>query len=117
MKHIIAIFIMAIYLSSCTTHITDLSMISNKNINLNRVNIDTLSQKKNVEGEDSKFVFLFIPFGQPTLKGALNDALEKGQGDLMVDASVYVTSWWFLIGETGIKIKGDVVNTKGVVNK
>ena len=32
----------------------------------------------------------------------------------MVDASVYMTSWWFLIGESGIKIKGDVVNTRGV---
>lgn len=117
MKHIIAMFLTVIYLSGCTTHITDLSMISNKNINLNKVNIDTLPQKKSIEGEDTKFMFLFIPFGQPTLKEALNDALEKGQGDLMVDASVYVTSWWFLIGETGIKIKGDVVNTKGEANK
>lgn len=30
----------------------------------------------------------------------------------MVDASVYVTNWWFLIGQTGIEIKGDVVKTR-----
>lgn len=62
--------------------------------------------------EMSSLVFLFIPFGQPTLKEALNDALEKGGGDLMINASVYVRQWWFLIGRSGIRIKGDVVNTK-----
>ena len=62
--------------------------------------------------DDVAFIFLF-PLGQPKLKEALNNALEKGQGDLMVNASVYVTGWWFLIGEVGIKIKGDVVNTRG----
>ncbi len=31
----------------------------------------------------------------------------------MVNASVYHTGWWLGIGEVGIKIKGDVINTKG----
>ena len=113
MKRILMLVISVLYMSGCTTHLTDLSMISNKNVSLNKVDIDKLPQKKNVEGEDLKFVFLFIPFGQPTLKGALNDALEKGHGDLMIDASVSTTGWWFLVGQTGLKIKGDVVNTKG----
>lgn len=113
MKRILMLVISVLYMCGCTTHLTDLSMISNKNVNLNKVDIDKLPQKKNVEGEDLKFVFLFIPFGQPTLKGALNDALEKGKGDLMIDASVSTTGWWFLVGQTGLKIKGDVVNTKG----
>jgi len=112
MKKILILTIL-LFMSGCSTHITDLSMISNKNINLNKVDIDKLPTKKHIEGEDSKFVFLFIPFGAPTLKEALNDALEKGDGDLMVDASVYNTGWWFGIGEVGIKIKGNVVNTKG----
>lgn len=113
MKRILIIFIAVLYVGACSTHLTDLSMISNKNVALDKVDIDKLPQKKNVEGEDTKFVFLFIPFGQPTLKGALNDALEKGNGDLMVDPSVSTTGWWFLIGQSGLKIKGDVVNTRG----
>lgn len=108
----IFIILMMLHLGGCTTHMTDLSMISNKNISLDKVDIDKLPQEKHIEGEDSKFIFLF-PLGQPKLKEALNNALEKGQGDLMVNASVYVTGWWFLIGEMGIKIKGDVVNTRG----
>ena len=92
MKRVIMLLISVLYISGCSTH--------------------KLPQSKNVIGKDKKFVFLFIPFGQPTIKGALNDALQKGNGDLMVDASVYVTNWWFLIGQTGIEIKGDVVKTR-----
>lgn len=113
MKRIFSILAIALCMGGCTVHITDLSMISNKNINLDNVDVDRLPQKKQIEGEDRKFMFLFIPFGQPTLKEALNDALQKGGGDLMVDASVYYTYWWLGVGELGIKIKGDVVNTRG----
>ena len=113
MKKTFSILTILLFMCGCSTHITDLSMISNKNINLNKVDIDRLPTKKHIEGKDRKFVFLFIPFGVPTLKEALNDALEKGEGDLMVDASVYKTGWWFGFGEIGIKIKGNVVNTKG----
>jgi len=103
----------AVFLTGCSTHLTDLSMISNKNVDLDKINIDKAPQRKLVEGEDRKFIFLFIPFGQPQIKEALNKALEKGQGDLMVDASLYHEGWWFLVGETSIKIKGTVVDTRG----
>ena len=103
-----------ICLSSCTTHLTDLSVISNKNIALDNIDIDRSPQRKLVVGEDKKFIFLFIPLGQPKIREAVNDALKKGNGDLIVDASLYVKYWWFLVGQTSIEIKGTVVNTKGV---
>ena len=112
MKRFFILIAVLACLGGCTTHISDLSVISNKNIDTGQIDLDAISQKKHVEGQDDKFVFLFIPFGQPTLKEALNDALEKGGGDLMINASVYVRQWWFLIGRSGIRIKGDVVNTK-----
>jgi hypothetical protein len=92
-------------------------MISNKNVSLEEVNIDQLTKAEQVVGEDNVFVFLFIPFGAVRLQNAVNQALEKGRGDLMVDASVYSTGWWFLVGEVGIKIKGTVVNTKEEKNE
>lgn len=113
MKRVLVMMAVVACLGGCTTHISDLSVISNKNIDLERLDLDVLPQKKRVEGRDDKFVFLAVPFGQPTLKEAVNDALEKGGGDLMVNASIYVRQWWFLIGQIGISIKGDVVNTKG----
>ena len=106
--------LMLIFLSSCTTHLTDLSIISNKNINLEKIDIDRAPQRKLVEGEDSKFILLFFPLGQPKIKEAVNDALQKGNGDLIVDASLYLKSWWFIIGQTTIQIKGTVVDTRGV---
>jgi len=101
------------FLVGCTTHITDISVVSNKQVELRRVNINRASQHKNVVGQDTKFVFLFIPLGTPTIQQALNDALEKGNGDLMIDASLYYKGWWFLVGQNTIEIKGTVVNTRG----
>lgn len=106
------VVLLASFLSACSTHLTDLSVISNKNVNLDNINIDQKPHIKNVTGSDSKFVFLFIPFGTPQIKTALNDALRKADGDVMVDASVYNKSWWFLIGVNTIEINGTVVKTR-----
>lgn len=113
MKRVIIITFTILCLSGCTTHLTDVSIISNKNISLDKLDIDRCPQRKLVEGEDSKFVFLFIPLGQPKIKEAVNDALQKGNGDLIVDASLYKKYWWFLIGQQSIQIKGTVVKTRG----
>ena len=56
MKKISKILLFVLALSGCTTHLTDLSMISNKNINLEKIDIDRAPQRKLVEGEDSKFI-------------------------------------------------------------
>lgn len=90
-------------------------MISNRNIDFNKVNIEALPRTKNIEGTARKPLFLFIPIGQPTLGAALDNALEKANGDLMVNATVsstYSSNWLTLFGEMEIKIKGDVINTK-----
>lgn len=100
--------------ASCAIRQADLTMISTKNVALDKVDIDSLPQKKNIEGEDSNFWFLFIPFGFPQLEDAVDEALNKGNGDLMTDAVIYTKHWWFLIGQDTIKVKGTVVNTRAV---
>ena len=112
MKKILTL-IALLFLSGCTAHLVDLSMISNKNINLEKLDIDRAPQRKMIEGEDSAFIFLFIPFGRPKIQEAVNDALQKGNGDLIIDASLYAKQWWFLVGQTSIVIKGTVVDTRG----
>lgn len=114
MKKIFLIPFIISLLCACSTHLADLTMVSNKNITLKKVNLDRAPQKHNVIGESSKFVFLFIPFGAPTLKEAVDDALQKGNGDLITDASVYSKGWWFLVGQVGLEVRGTVVDTKGV---
>lgn len=112
MKKLLSILALSLFLSACTTRIASMTMISDRNIRTKDVKVSDLPKTKNVVGKSSKFVFLFIPFGIPTLKEALDDALTKADGDLMVDASLYATFWWFLIGQTGLEIRGSVVNTQ-----
>ncbi len=117
MKKILLSALALLSLSSCTTHLTDLTIISNKNIELEKINIDRAPQRKNVVGSDSKFVLFFIPLGVPKLREAVNDTLAKGNGDTIIDASVYVKEWWFIFGQLSIEVRGTVVNTKGAAKQ
>lgn len=117
MKHL-SIFLcccfLGVVLSGCSVRLGDLSAITTKSINLDKVDIDALPQVKGVRGKDTKFIFVFIPFGIPHLEDAIDDALEKGGGDLMTDAVIHRRYWWFLIGQDSFEVKGNVVNTRGV---
>ncbi len=103
----------ALVVSGCMTRIGDMTMVSTRNVSLDRMDIDKLPQTRNVVGEDSRFIFLFIPFGVPHLKDAVDDALNKGKGDLMTDVAIYQGGWWFLVGEMKMRVKGTVVKTRG----
>lgn len=102
-----------ITICGCSTRLGDMSIISSRTVNLDNVNLDSLPQTRNVEGEDRRFIFLFIPFGSPQLENAIDDALEKGGGDLMMDAVISSEVWWFLIGQSALIVKGTVVDTRG----
>jgi hypothetical protein len=85
-----------------------------KNVSLKGIDLNKLEGRR-VEGKDANFVFIFIPFGMPHLEDAVDSALEKGRGDLMLDAVIYTSSWWFIVGQDIIKVKGTVVNTSGAI--
>jgi len=112
MKKILIMFLSLFVLSACTTRIAGVTMLSDRNINTKGINVSKLPKTKNVIGKSVKFNLFGIPFGMPTIKEALDDALTKADGDLMLDASLYSTGWWFLVGQTGLEIRGTVVNTK-----
>jgi hypothetical protein len=60
---------------------------------------------------------LWIPTNTrpPTLQDAIDQALQRGGGNLLVDAEV--ERWWvfvpFLYGQEGWRVRGDVVRTAG----
>lgn len=91
-----------------------LSVASTHIANLDGVNLNKAPTTHHVTGADKSFIFLFIPFGTPDLEDAFDDALAKGKGDVMTDITVHRTSWWFLVGQTGWKVTGDVVQTRGL---
>jgi len=96
----------------CSTRMADLTVVSNRSVNLDAVDFDSLPVERRVEGRSSSFVLLFIPLGAPSFEEAIDDALERGQGDLMTDVTIHSTSWWFLVGQNGIRVQGDVRNTR-----
>ena len=102
----------ALFLSGCAVRLGDMSVLSTRNVSLDRVDLDSRPQVKGVVGEDSKFMLLFIPLGIPHLEDAVDDALDKGQGDVMVDAVIHSTGWWFIIGQNSLRVKGTVVKTR-----
>ena len=99
----------------CSVRLADLSMISTKGVTLDKVDIDRLPQKRSVVGKDRYFIFLFfpIPFKQLRLETAVDDALEKGNGDMLIDCVITHKFWYFLIGQQTLEVKGTVVNTRG----
>jgi|LGVE01.1.fsa_nt_gb hypothetical protein len=102
-----------IFICGCATRLADLTIASTRNVALDEVDLDSLPQTQGVVGEDSSFVFLFIPFGFPHLEDAIDDALDKAGGDVMLDAIIYSKSWWFLVGQNKLEVKGTVVKTRG----
>lgn len=103
-RSIIAGSIMAIFVfcAGCTTiRVGDFTAISTKNIYAKGVDITKLPQQR-VEGEDIRFLGIGA-----NIKDAVDCALEKSQGNLMIDAALYVYSAPFV---SGYKVRGTVVN-------
>ncbi len=108
-----AMVVPMLILTGCAVRLGDMSVISTRNVTLDRVDLDRLPQVSSVTGKDSTFIFLFIPFGVPHLEDAIDDALDKGGGDVMIDAVIHSQGWWFIIGQSTLKVKGTVVKTRG----
>ena len=97
----------------CTTRIGDLTFVSTRNIDLSHVSLDVRKGKR-VRGEDCKYALLgLIPLGLPTLQGAVDDALDKGNGNVMIDEVTYISNYWFvLVSQSCIRAEGTVLDTR-----
>ncbi len=95
--------------SGCSNRIADLTLVSTKNIDLSNASLD-LKHGKRTKGEDCKFVFI-VPFGMPSLEEAIDDALEKGRGNIMVDQVSYAVNKSFIVGQMCIEVEGTVLRT------
>jgi hypothetical protein len=105
--------IAALACAGCSVRLGDMSVLTTKGVSLDGVNLDTLPQRRNIEGEDMPWLILFFPLGIPHLETAVDDALARGDGDVMLDAVITSEGWWFLVGRSGLKVRGTVVQTRG----
>lgn len=85
-------------------------MISTKN-----VDVSGLKPGDRFAGEDCIWIILppYIPLGTPNWKSAMDQALEKGKGDVMVD--IVVSNWaWaipLIVGQQCVLMEGTVSQT------
>ncbi len=103
------------FLCGCAVRHGDFTVLSNKMVRLSEFELEKADRDKDVVGEDVRHIILFIPTGgPPTLEGALDNAFDKSEGDVMTDAVVSSWGWWvpFIYGQAGWQVKGDVVKTR-----
>ena len=107
MKKITLLLLTCILFSSCAYRITDFTIISTKNVDLSKASTFTRGKTRN-EGVDKAHIILFIPFGRPHLKEAIDRAIEATPGAVaLVDGVVYSKSWWaILYGQSKIIVEG-----------
>ncbi len=87
--------------AGCTTRVADLTLISTKNIDLRQAQLD-VREGKRFKGQHCTF------FTLPNLEEAIDDALQKGGGNIMVDQVTYQKLFLF---SQCIEVEGTVLNT------
>jgi hypothetical protein len=94
-------------LGGCTLRLGDFTVLSTKN-----VDVSAVRQGDRQSGEDCINMVLFFPLGEVNWKTAMDRALEKGKGDVLVDAVVTSKYWNALVyGQNCVVIEGTVSQT------
>ncbi len=89
--------------SGCSYRLGDFTALSTKNIYCEGVDITKLKQYNGVEGED----ITFLGIGADP-KDAADRALEKYDGNLLINAVIY-SEYYILFA--GYKVRGTVIKT------
>jgi hypothetical protein len=107
----IIVLVSFILTSGCSVRVADLTLISTKNIDLSNATLDVRKGQR-TKGEDCAIALLgLIPLGIPNLEEAVDDALEKGKGNVMVDQVSYSKGAYFIIAsQSCIEVEGTVLN-------
>lgn len=94
-----------VVLEGCTMRLGDFTVLSTKN-----VDVGVIKPGDRFAGEDCiSLITPWIPLGEINWKNAMDRALEKGKGDVMIDAVVTYTGWTvILFGQQCVSIEGTV---------
>ena len=109
---ILMLLVVSLGLSACTTRIGDLTILSTKNIPAEMTVI-----REGVEGKDcANIILLLIPIGtlNPTIDGAIDDALDKVPGaDAMIDITIKQNAWTaILFTQSCVTVKGTAISPR-----
>jgi hypothetical protein len=109
-----AVGVLGIGAVACSARIADLTLVSTRNLDLSNTKLDAKTGKR-VKGEDCKYAILgLIPLGVPNLESAVDDALTKGGGNVMVDQVTSQRGIYFVLAsQMCILVEGTVIKTAG----
>lgn len=104
--------LLVVTLSGCAARMGDLTIASTKNIDLSDTHLYVRDGKR-AEGEDCVYYPLGIfPLGLPNLQDAVEDALNNGHGNVIVNEVTHKTYVYFILASRiCIKVDGTVLNT------
>lgn len=107
MWQLLGLGLISVVLGGCTMRLVDFTAISTKNCEVQG------NRGERVVGNDMVWMILGIPTGQPNMKEAIDRAIERCNGDILVDGVLYQKGWFaLLVGQTGFQVEGTCVNTK-----
>ena len=107
--------VMLLVSTGCVIRHGDFTVLSNKLVRLSNFELSKADRERGVEGRDVAHIICIIPTKmQITLDAAIDDALSKGDGDVLTDAVVHQWGWYipYIYGQFGWSIVGDVVKTR-----
>jgi hypothetical protein len=116
MKKVSSFFVFgftALLLSGCSQHIGNFTALSTDSYNPK--NIDEKHKvASGIEHDVMSTIILGIPIGGHTkLDQAVAETARENGGDYLRNAQVHAKAWYFfLFGQQGFMIKGDVYNTQ-----
>lgn len=109
---------LAFGLGGCVTDQGTLPIAATRDVqfDLTQVDMRKISVRRDVTGSDTRVTsVLFLPTAEtPRLERAVDEALVAGGGDVMTRARVQTIDWWFLVGVSTVKVRGDVVDLTGM---
>ncbi len=111
MKYRLFIIFLTIVMTGCVQRIGDFTVASTKNMDIKRT-LHRVDESERLTGIDKKHIILFIPTGQPNMKEAMDNAIEKRTGAVgLSNVTVKHSLWWipYIYGQSYFEIEGNPV--------
>ncbi|OCL84083.1 MULTISPECIES: hypothetical protein [Arcobacteraceae] len=105
------------FITGCTQRVTDFTVISTKNVDLNSKSLKRASER--VRGEDPAYMIIIFPTGTTHLKQAIDNAIEKVPGAVaLADGVVSFTSFYIplIFGKTTYVVEGTPLIDQNLVS-
>lgn len=101
-------------LTGCVSRTSEFGIIAPKNTAISLQELQEVQVVKNVKASSDSFILLVIPFGHPNVEDAINQAMAKGNGQVLINVKIEQAIRWFvLFGFNQLNLTADVVQLNG----